>query len=91
MPDIEPYRSMADGSIIGGRAQHREHLRRHNCVEVGNEVQAHLSYYDRLPKDVAPQQRKELIRAQVASMTNSQFQAAVKRDIDNWKWNSRED
>lgn len=38
MPDIKPYRSMADGSLITSRSKHREHLRMHNCVEVGNET-----------------------------------------------------
>lgn len=38
MPDIQPYRSMVDGSIVGGRRQHREHLRQHNVIEVGNEL-----------------------------------------------------
>lgn len=37
MPDIQPYRSMIDGSIIPSRSRHREHLRAHNCVEVGND------------------------------------------------------
>lgn len=35
--DIKPYRSMIDGSIIPSRSRHREHLRDHNCVEVGND------------------------------------------------------
>lgn len=35
--DLEPYRSVVDGSIIGGRKQHRDHLRAHGCEEVGNE------------------------------------------------------
>lgn len=35
--DIEPYQSMITGEIIQGRRQHREHLRQHNCIEVGNE------------------------------------------------------
>jgi hypothetical protein len=35
--DIAPYRSMRTGEVIGGRAQHREHLARHGLVEVGNE------------------------------------------------------
>ena len=39
MGDIAPYRSMATGEIIGGRRQHREHLRQHQLVEIGNEVQ----------------------------------------------------
>ena len=34
--DIQPYKSMVTGEMIGGRRQHREHLRQHNCVEVGN-------------------------------------------------------
>lgn len=37
MPDIQPYRSMIDGSMINSRSRHREHLRDHGCVEVGND------------------------------------------------------
>lgn len=37
MPDIAPYRSMIDGSEIGSRSTHREHLTAHGCVEVGND------------------------------------------------------
>jgi hypothetical protein len=35
--DIRAYRSMRTGERVGGRAQHREHLRRYDLVEVGNE------------------------------------------------------
>lgn len=37
MPDIQPYTSMIDGSLITSRSHHREHLKAHNCVEVGND------------------------------------------------------
>ena len=37
MPDIAPYRSMIDGSLITSRSKHREHLRAHNCIEIGND------------------------------------------------------
>lgn len=37
MGDIQPYQSMVTGEMIGGRRQHREHLRQHGCIEVGNE------------------------------------------------------
>lgn len=37
MPDLQPYQSMVTGEMVGGRRQHREHLRTHNVVEVGNE------------------------------------------------------
>ena len=36
-PDIAPYRSMIDGSVIESRSRHREHLKAHGCIEVGNE------------------------------------------------------
>ena len=35
--DIEPYRNVIDKGVIGGRRQHRDFLRAHGCVEVGNE------------------------------------------------------
>jgi len=38
MPDIKPYKSMIDGSEITSRSRHREHLRAHGCIEVGNET-----------------------------------------------------
>jgi hypothetical protein len=37
MNDIDPYRSQIDGSMIMSRSHHREHLKRHGCIEVGNE------------------------------------------------------
>lgn len=43
MPDIQPYRSMVDGSEISSRSQHRSHLRQHRLVEVGNETKALMS------------------------------------------------
>ena len=46
MPDLQPYRSMADGTIVEGRRQHREMLQRNNCIEIGNEKQT--------PKPVMP-------------------------------------
>ena len=41
MRDIEPYQNMKDFGWITSRSQHREFLRRHNFVEIGNE-QNHL-------------------------------------------------
>lgn len=49
MPDIKPYQSMIDGTMITSRSQHREHLREHNCEEVGNDS----SLY-RKPKPIEP-------------------------------------
>jgi putative FmdB family regulatory protein len=35
--DIQPYRSMATGEMITTRDQHRNHLKQHNLIEIGNE------------------------------------------------------
>lgn len=35
--DIKPYLSLATGEHVGGRRQHRDMLRAHGLVEVGNE------------------------------------------------------
>lgn len=37
MPDIKPYRSMADGTWVTSRSSHREMLKRNNAVEIGND------------------------------------------------------
>jgi hypothetical protein len=37
VPDIEPYRSVVTGERIRGRAHHRQHLKQHALVEIGNE------------------------------------------------------
>jgi hypothetical protein len=35
--DISEYTSTLDGSQITSRSQHREHMRKHDVIEVGNE------------------------------------------------------
>lgn len=35
--DIEPYKSPLDGSVISSRSRHREHMREHGVIEMGNE------------------------------------------------------
>lgn len=86
VPDIKPYKSMLNGKMITSRSQHREHLKAHGAIEIGNEKLTHKG----IP-DVAPQQRQELIRAQINDMTNAQFDLARKKDLDNLRWNSRQD
>lgn len=38
MPDIQPYKSMVTGEMIEGRAQHRNHMKKHDLIEIGNET-----------------------------------------------------
>ena len=37
MGDMQPYKNVVDGTMIGGRKQHRDFLRSRGLVEVGNE------------------------------------------------------
>ena len=49
-PDIQPYRSQITGEMITSRSQHREHLRQHNCFEIGNEVDSMMKIARPAPK-----------------------------------------
>ena len=59
MNDIAPYKSMIDGSEITSRSRHREHLRAHNCIEIGNETK----YLQPKPLTSPPGLKETLIRA----------------------------
>jgi len=65
MPDISPYKSMIDGSMITSRSVHRDHLREHGCIEVGNERME-----TKLPPPIDT--RREVMRQQLANMTHKQ-------------------
>lgn len=51
MPDIKPYQTVGPeaGTWIKSRSQHREYLKRHNLIEVGNE-RKYFGFDDRKPK-----------------------------------------
>lgn len=61
MPDIKPYRSMIDGSVISSRSQHRAHLKQHGCVEVGNDSTVKNPTYK--PIQSPPGLKESIIRA----------------------------
>jgi hypothetical protein len=41
--DIAGYKSMVTGEWIGSRSTHRQHLKEHRLVEIGNEVKSHTT------------------------------------------------
>lgn len=86
--DIKPYVSQITGEIIDSRAKHREHLKIHDCVEIGDQVAPMLNHQPNY--DVKPEQRKELIRAQIDAMSHADFKRALRRDVERVKWNSRD-
>jgi hypothetical protein len=59
MKDIAPYKSMIDGREITSRSRHREHLRAHNCIEIGNETK----YLQPKPLKSPPGLKDTIIRA----------------------------
>ena len=71
MPDIQPYRSMVTGEIITSRSKHRQHLKDHGMVEVGNDSSLRKTYTG-MP-DVAPEQRKETLIRAVNKFTDKEW------------------
>jgi hypothetical protein len=65
MLDIQPYKSMVDGSMITSRSKHREHLRRHNCFEVGNE-----SMERKAPVPMSKEKRTQILREQLWNVSD---------------------
>lgn len=89
MPDIGRFRSMVDGSVIEGRRQYDEHLKRHEMRVVDpSEVSAEKIMNYRPNYDYDPEGRKELIRRQIDALPHNEFKAAINRDVERIKWNS---
>ena len=57
MGDIQPYKSMVTGEMITSRSTHREHLKAHQLVEVGNETK----YLKPKPKELPPGLKQRII------------------------------
>lgn len=75
--DLKPYRSMIDGSIVDGRKRHRDHLKAHSCVEIGNDT-SHLN------RKAAPiHGRKESLHRMLADVSERELQGMIKREIRN--------
>lgn len=71
--DIAGYRSVITGEPIGSRSEHREHLRRHNCIEVGND-------FPRYERTTLPPLKEDLERAlQASPETHAEARAAAER------------
>jgi putative FmdB family regulatory protein len=59
--DIQPYQSMATGEMITSRSQHREHLKAHGLIEVGNEKPQPKKSFTQDKK------QKEALRSEIAA------------------------
>lgn len=59
--DIQPYKSMVDGSWITSRSHHKSHLKQHGCVEIGND--SSVTNPQPKPRQTAPGLKDAIIRA----------------------------
>lgn len=75
--DIDPYKSMITGERIGSRRQHKDHLKAHGCIEVGNE---------KMETNIVPTKskvRKEILRDQLATMSHADVRQVIQNEIRN--------
>lgn len=77
--DMEPYRSMIDGSVIDGRKRHRDHLKAHGCIEVGNDT----SHIKRKPEAPISPSRKESLHRMLADVGDRDIQRIVQNELRN--------
>jgi hypothetical protein len=59
MGDIQPYKSQLTGEMVTSRSRHRNLLREHGCIEVGNETR----YLKPKPITTPPGRKEAIIRA----------------------------
>lgn len=75
--DIDPYKSMVTGEMITSRTRHRDHLRRHNCTEVGNDT-SHMKTATK-PKT---EDRKRVLASLLADKSDRQISQMIRSEID---------
>lgn len=73
MKDIGEYRSPIDNTMVTTRSQHREHMRKHDVIEVGTQKMGHMQAAE------TPTVNRELGQAikrrveEVASMSQTEY------------------
>ncbi len=70
MVDIQPYKSMIDGTMIESRSKHRSHLKQHNCIEIGNET-SHMK--PQKPLTPPPGLKETLIRTVNEKLSSKRY------------------
>ena len=75
--DIDPYKSMVTGEMITSRTRHRDHLKRHNCTEVGNDT-SHMKTAPKAPT----QDSKRALASLLADKSDRQISQMIRSEID---------
>lgn len=70
MPDIQPHRNMLTGEIVESRSRHRQILKEHGLVEIGDQHHAHQRQIEQRKKE---QEKKEAqaLRQEIAARIDS--------------------
>ena len=75
--DIDPYKSMVTGEMITSRTRHRDHLRAHGVVEVGNDT-SHMKQAPQAPKSNA---RKRTLASILSDKSDKQISQMIGAEI----------
>lgn len=76
--DINPYKSMVTGEVVSGRRAHRDHLKRHNCIEVGNDT----SHMKPAPTQIDNSKRRAVLASLFADKSDRDISRMIKTEID---------
>lgn len=80
--DIQPYQSMVTGERIRSRSHHRQHLRDHGVIEVGNEKMEAAPR----PTAIHSEARRKALHERMSNMTDrqaNQILAQLKDQVRN--------
>lgn len=86
MKDVPRYRSMVDGSVIEGRLQHREHLKRHGVREITKQEALAATQRNGIP-DFDAAGRKEMLRRQVDAIPEKDFRKMTRQFFSDLNFN----
>jgi hypothetical protein len=75
--DLAPYQSMITGEVIDGRKRHRDHLKAHGCVEVGNDT-SHLTQRPKITNN-----RRESLHRMLADVGDREIRRIVQTELRN--------
>lgn len=77
--DLQPYRSMIDGSVIDGRKRHRDHLKAHGCIEVGNDT----SHMKPRAQQLIGSSRKESLHRMLGDVGDNDIKRIIQNELRN--------
>jgi hypothetical protein len=69
MRDIDGYQSPIDGKWVGSRSEHREHMKRHGVIELGNEKPKLGAFKASVPREMVREEIKNNVERMKAHGT----------------------